>query len=119
MKKIIFVLSIFISNTVIAQSDEWNESYDFFSKIMKQENSLKLPKNLVVGFNEYVDCVVTDYIEFLNTTDCKYHYNESIISEQNHLLKQSKCLKENKNILAIDRIVQECKNKTIEKKYSF
>lgn len=55
-----------------------------------------------------VGCVADKAIAFLNTTDCKYKYNQTTTSEAEHLKEQDACLEKVEYVKKEEAYAMEC-----------
>jgi|SRR5450432_414619 hypothetical protein len=56
------------------------------------EANLKALRVGEVEFNDLLDCEVSEYIKWVNTTDCSYLYDKTTKSLEKHLEEQTACL---------------------------
>jgi hypothetical protein len=79
---------------VITRSDEWDAArVDLTSQIRPDlEANLKLAQVPAPVFTALLDCEVTSYIQWLNTTDCSYLFDKATTTLEWHLKDQKACL---------------------------
>ena len=79
---------------VITRSDEWDAArVDLTPQIRADlEANLKLAHVPESIFKALLDCEVTSYIQWLNTTDCSYLFDKATTTLEWHLKEQKACL---------------------------
>jgi hypothetical protein len=79
---------------VITRSDEWDAArVDLTSQIRPDlEAKLKLIHVPEAAFEALLDCEVTSYIQWLNTTDCSYLFDKATTTPEWHVKDQKDCL---------------------------
>jgi hypothetical protein len=95
---------------VITRSDEWDPArVDLTSQIRPDlEANLKLVHVPESAFQALLDCEVTSYIQWLNTTDCSYLFDKATTTLEWHLKDQKDCLERADATTRLKEIDLEC-----------
>ena len=79
---------------MITRSTEWDAARASLTRKIRAalEANTKLLHIPEPAFEALLDCEVTSYIQWLNTTDCSYLYDEATTTVEWHLKEQNACL---------------------------
>jgi len=95
---------------VITRSDEWDAArVDVTSQIRTDlAANLKSAHVPEPAFKALLDCEVTSYIQWLNTTDCSYLFDKATTTLEWHLKDQKACLEQADAATRLKEIDLEC-----------
>lgn len=88
-------LPLLISSGEVASGTQWDDAVEELRSSWITETKLTMNTNGIEFQSSVLDatgaCFADGIAEFLNTTDCKYKYVESVSSQAEHLAEQEAC----------------------------